>query len=141
MSKISLELDEFVRQRARQRCEYCLNPQALIPFGLELEHHHPRSLGGKTNKRNLCLACRECNSHKAAIVQAIDALTGKMTKLFNPRKQNWHEHFEFSEDGTKIIGITACGRVTVKRLHMNSVYQTTAREVWVEGGKFPPSDY
>jgi HNH endonuclease len=138
MSKISLELDEFVRQRARQRCEYCLNPQMLIPLGLELEHHHPQALGGKATKRNLCLACRECNSHKAVKVQAWDALTRKMVKLFNPRKQNWGEHFEFSEDKTRIIGITACGRVTVESLHMNSVYQTTAREVWVNAGLFPP---
>lgn len=140
MSKISPALDEFVRWRARQRCEYCLNPQVLIPYALELEHHRPYALGGKTAKRNLCLACRECNSHKATKIQAMDVVTGKMVKLFNPRQQNWPDPFEFSKDGTKIIGITACGRATVESLHMNSDYQTTARNFWVKAGLFPPND-
>lgn len=61
-------------------------------------------------------------------------------KLFNPRKQNWREHFEFSQDKTEIIGKTACGRATVESLQMNNFYQKTARTAWVEIGKFPPKE-
>ena len=59
-------------------------------------------------------ALRECNAHKAAKTKAIDRLTGKVVKLFNPQTQNWREHFEFSEDFSEIVGKTACGRATVE---------------------------
>jgi hypothetical protein len=61
-------------------------------------------------------------------------------KLFNPRRQSWREHFEFSQDQTEIIGKTACGRATVECLQINNFYQKTARSAWVETGKFPPKD-
>lgn len=140
MSKISRALAEKIRRQANQRCEYCLNLQELIPHKLEIEHLYPKSLGGKTVEENLCLACRECNVHKASKFRALDPLTRKTVRLFNPRKQRWLEHFEWSQDKTEIIGITACGRATVESLQMNSIYQITTRKVWVRVGLFPPND-
>lgn len=86
------------------------------------------------------MSCRECNTHKAAKTKAIDRLTGKTVSLFNPRKQSWYEHFEFSEDYSEIIGKTAVGRATVDALQMNNIYQITARLAWSETSKFPPKD-
>lgn len=140
MGKISQELDERIRQQAKNLCGYCLNPQELIPYKLEIEHLHPKGLGGETVEENLWLACRECNAHKARKVEAVDPLTEKAVKLFNPRQQNWHDHFEFNQDSTEIIGKTACGRATVESLQMNNFYQKTARTAWIETGKFPPKD-
>lgn len=140
MSKISLELDGRIRQQAKNLCGYCLNPQELIPYKLEIEHIHQKGLGGETTEENLWLACRECNAHKARKIEAVDPLTEKNQKLFNPRRQNWHEHFEFSQDKTEIIGKTACGRATVESLQMNNFCQKTARTAWIETGKFPPKD-
>lgn len=99
-------LKEKIRLQAKNRCGYCLNPQDLMPYKLEIEHLYPQSLGGETIEENLWLACRECNSHKAAKIKAKDSLTGKTVKLFNPRRQNWHKHFEFSKDFSEIIGKT-----------------------------------
>ena len=138
MTKISRALDKRIRHQAKNRCGYCLNPQELIPYKLEIEHIHPKGLGGGTVEENLWLACRECNAHKARKIEAIDSLTEETVKLFNPRKQNWHEHFEFSQDQTEVFGKTACGRATVESLQMNNFYQKTARTAWVETGKFPP---
>ncbi len=140
MAKISQGVDDKIRQQAKNRCGYCLNPQELIPYKLEIEHIYPKGLGGATVITNLWLACRECNAHKAMKVRSVDGLTGKSVRLFNPRKQNWHEHFEFSQDKTEIIGKTASGRATVESLQMNSFYQKTARAAWVETGKFPPKE-
>ena len=86
------------------------------------------------------LACRECNSHKAKKIKAVDNLTGKTTQLFNPRHQTWVEHFEFSQNNIEIIGKTICGRATVESLQMNNFYQTTARAAWTETSKYPPKD-
>jgi hypothetical protein len=140
MAKISKELDEKIRRQAKNRCGYCQNPQDLLPFKLEIEHIFPQALGGKTIEENLWLACRECNAHKAAKLKALDQLSEKIVKLFNPRKQKWNEHFEFSQDFSEIIGKTPCGRATVNALQMNNIYQTTARLAWIEPNKFPPKD-
>jgi hypothetical protein len=140
MAKIKKELDEKIRLQAKNRCGYCLNPQELIPYKLEIEHIFPRALGGESIEENLWLACRECNVHKAAKTDAIDKLTDKTVKLFNPRLQIWNEHFEFSKYTSEIIGKTACGRATVESLQMNNFYQITARSIWVEMNKYPPKD-
>jgi HNH endonuclease len=140
MAKISKILDAKIRSQAKNRCGYCLNPQELLPFKLEIEHLYPQSLGGKSIEENLWLACRECNSHKATKVKAFDKLTGKTVKLFNPRNRNWKENFEFNTTFSEIIGKTACGRATVDALQMNNIYQTTARLAWSETTKFPPKD-
>ena len=34
-------------------------------------------------------------------------------RLFDPRRQRWSEHFAWSDDGTRVIGRTPCGRATV----------------------------
>jgi hypothetical protein len=141
MAKIKKDLDASIRREAKNRCGYCLNPQELLPYKLEIEHIFPKSLGGKSTEENLWLACRECNAHKAAKTKAIDNLTGKTVKLFNPRKQKWREHLGFSEDNSQIIGKTPCGRATVESLQINNFYQTTARSIWVEMNKFPPKDF
>lgn len=140
MAKIKKDLDANIRREAKNRCGYCLNPQELLPYKLEIEHLIPKSLGGTSTEENLWLACRECNAHKAAKTEAIDTLTGKTVKLFNPRRQIWHEHFDFSSDKTEIIGKTPCGRATVEALQINNFYQTTARSIWVEMNKFPLKD-
>ena len=140
MTKIKKDLDAKIRREAKNRCGYCLNPQDLMPYKLEIEHLHPQAFGGKTTEENLWLACRECNAHKSKKIKAVDNLTGKTVKLFNPRKQIWPEHFEFNQDFSEIIGKTPCGRATVESLQMNNIYQTTARLAWTETKKFPPKD-
>jgi hypothetical protein len=58
--------------------------------------------------------------------------------LFNPRKQKWYEHFRWSEDGTKIIGLTPCGRATVNALRLNNSLAIVVRKNWVKAGWHPP---
>lgn len=140
MATINKELDKRLRHDAKNRCGYCQNPQELMPYKLEIEHLNPIANGGETIEENLWLACRECNAHKATKTEAIDNLTNKTVKLFNPRTQIWKEHFEFSEDFSKIIGKTPTGRATVEALQMNNIYQTTARLAWSETSKFPPKN-
>ncbi|HEX8399282.1 MAG TPA: HNH endonuclease signature motif containing protein [Pyrinomonadaceae bacterium] len=138
MAKIKKDLEQKIRIQAKNRCGYCLNPQELMPYKLEIEHILPKALGGTSDEENLWLACRECNSHKAKKIKAVDPLTNKTVKLFNPRRQRWKQHFEFSQDGEEIIGKTPCGRATIKSLKINSIWQKTARLAWIEVGWFPP---
>jgi len=39
-------------------------------------------------------------------VTATDPETEQEVTLFNPRKQQWSEHFNWSADGLEIMGIT-----------------------------------
>jgi len=60
--------------------------------------------------------------------------------LFNPRRQRWPEHFEWSEDGTQIVGLTDCGRATVEALKMNNPRIVRARQLWISVGWHPPAE-
>jgi hypothetical protein len=62
-----------------------------------------------------------------------------MVPVYNPRRQVWSEHFEWSRDGTQILGRTACGRATVIALRLNNLIAVTVRRHWVAAGWHPPS--
>jgi len=78
------------------------------------DHIHPRSKGGDTTFENVCLACRSCNEFKSDSTEVKDPLTGEIVSLFNPRTQKWTSHFAWSFDSTKVEGLTAIGRATVR---------------------------
>jgi len=72
--------------------------------------------------------------------EAADPQTGAFTPLFNPRAQQWSEHFAWSSTGEQIIGRTAVGRATVEALQLNHLVLVIARRVWVAAGLHPPTE-
>jgi len=48
MAKIKKDLEEKIRRAAKNHCGYCLNPQELMPYKLEIEHLVPKASGGET---------------------------------------------------------------------------------------------
>ncbi len=82
-----------VAQRAGHRCEYCHAPEVIFNFPFEVEHIVPRAAGGRETQGELALACRSCNVHKAARTAVTDSLTRTIIRLFNPRTDQWTEHF------------------------------------------------
>lgn len=110
---------EFVRDRASDRCEYCLLPQHLSPVArLQIEHIVPRKHGGDDEVENLALACIDCNLAKSVNLSGRDPLTDRTVELFHPRTQSWEDHFRW--EGAKIVGQTPAGRATVRVLNMNT---------------------
>lgn len=137
---ISTALDQSVRKEAGQRCGYCLSPQSLVMARLEIEHIIPLSLGGKTEEGNLWLACPLCNRYKGNKTTAIDPVTGQEVPLFNPRHQRWQQHFQWSDDGLRIVGISDVGRATVVALHLDDDPDALlVRSYWVLAGWHPPN--
>jgi hypothetical protein len=132
------ELRARVRQQAGDRCGYCLSPQHLVMGMLEIEHIVPRSLGGTDVEENLWLACRLCNNSKSNHIRGLDPQTGNLVPLFHARRQNWHDHFEWSPKGTHISGKTECGRATIVTLRLNNLVAVTVRRFWVQAGWHPP---
>ena len=105
---------------------------------LEIEHIVPKALGGSSEEDNLWMACRPCNSHKADRIFGVDPLNNETVALYHPRQQKWPEHFVWSDDGTHILGLTSCGRATVKALKLNNSFAVAVRRSWVSVGWHPP---
>lgn len=132
-------LRKFVEERASERCEYC-QAQKSIVMSLEIDHVIPLSAGGDSKSDNLCLACRSCNGFKFAFVTGTDPETGEETSLFHPRTDFWDDHFRWSSEGSRMLGLTAIGRATISRLRLNRADAVDARRHWVEAGWHPPRD-
>ncbi|MEO0986187.1 MAG: HNH endonuclease [Cyanobacteria bacterium J06639_14] len=85
MSTVPEVIRARVRQRAGNRCEYCLSPQALVMGRLQSDHVFPIAKGGSDSEENLCLACELCNQYKWTKTEAGDPETKTIVPLFNPR--------------------------------------------------------
>lgn len=135
---IPIELRRRVAAQARRRCGYCLTQEAVVGGPMELDHLVPCSLGGLTTEDNLWLACSLCNDRKGNRLLVVDPETGMSVRVFNPRQQEWTEHFMWSEDTTRIDGKTAVGRATVAALQLNRHSLVLARRLWADAGWHPP---
>jgi len=134
-ARILASLRREVRERAEERCEYCLlsESQAVLPH--EPDHLIALKHGGQTTSENLALACFECNRFKGSDIASIDALTGELVALFNPRRQRWFEHFRLN--GAQIIPLTPVGRVTDKLLRLNLPSRVEVRRQLVAQARYP----
>ena len=139
-ARVPRRLRERVAKAAGYCCGYCRTPESIAGFRLSIEHIIPEARGGKTVEANLWLACHACNEFKGAHVQAVDPTTGNRCRLWNPRRQKWHDHFAGSGDGTEIVGRTPRGRATVVTLQLNRPELVAARWLWVQVGWWPPVD-
>lgn len=127
----------FIAARARHRCEYCRAPEEIFNFPFEVEHIIPQAKDGRDDESNLALACRSCNLFKSDHVTGFDETTNTEISLFNPRSDEWLQHFEVEPETGIIQGITSTGRATVAGLQMNSPAQLAARRQWMSLGLFP----
>lgn len=135
---VSAKLLKLVAERAKFVCEYCLSQEIFSPESFAVDHIFPRISGGKTVSENLAFSCLGCNSHKAAKTKAIDPISETLSDLFNPRFQNWHEHFSWNANFTEIIGLTPTGRATVETLKLNRKGVKNLRWALFTVGKHPP---
>jgi hypothetical protein len=127
----------LVAARASHRCEYCRAPELLFNSSFEVEHIRPLAHGGTDDDWNLALACRACNGAKHTAMIARDPESGRAVRLFNPRSDIWHDHFDVDTDTAEIAGRTAIGRATVSRLQLNALKHVEARWVWIAQFGFP----
>ena len=134
MTLISASLREEVVRRAAGRCEYCRLPQAASNIQFEIDHIISRKHHGRTVAGNLALSCIYCNAFKGPNLTGLDPLTGKITRLYHPRRHKWSYHFRFQ--GSLLIGRTAIGRTTIDVLQMNHPDMVALREILIEAGIF-----
>ena len=129
-------LKRLVRFRAEERCEYCRLPQAGSRAPFEIDHIIARQHRGRAVAGNLALSCVYCNAHKGPNLTGRDPWSGKLTRLYHPRRHKWSYHFRFQVQGGALIGKTAIGRTTIQVLRMNHPQLVALREILMAGGLF-----
>jgi HNH endonuclease len=122
---IGAESRNLVRDRARERCEYCLLDQRHSHLRHHIEHIVAKQHGGLDDVENLALACHRCNLCKGPNLTGVDPQTRSVVALFHPRNSRWHQHFVFR--GARIEGLTPTGRATVELLKMNDARRIELR--------------
>ncbi|MFN8374582.1 MAG: HNH endonuclease signature motif containing protein [Anaerolineae bacterium] len=135
MTYIPQPLRRQVMEQAQGCCEYCRLRADDNFLAHEIDHIRPEKHGGKTVLENLCYCCFDCNRHKGSDVGSFDSETDLLTAFFNPRKQQWREHFKL--DDLWIVPLTAEGRVTVRLLQMNSEDRLIKRAELIPLGFYP----
>jgi hypothetical protein len=99
-----------------------------------MEHIISEKHGGETVADNLALACPYCNRLNGTDLGSLDPDTSLLTPFFNPRMQNWTEHFRL--DGAEIVPLTPEGRVTILILQFNELGRLQERQHLIEAGQY-----
>jgi hypothetical protein len=134
---MALSLRKRVRERAANRCEYCRISQDDVPqIPFHVEHIIARKHFGANRLSNLCWSCHLCNLFKSSNLSGVDRQTGRIVRLFHPRRQKWHRHFAWN--GPRLVGLTACGRATIACLCINLPHRIQLRRFLIAAGEFPP---
>jgi hypothetical protein len=137
-SYVPAEIRRIVAERANHLCEYCLVHEDDRGFGCQVDHIISEKHGGQTDADNLAYACAPCNRAKGSNVGSIAERSGIFTRLYNPRVDKWHEHFKL--DGSRVVGVSEIGDVTVKTLRLNDDDRLLEREVLYAKNRYPSAD-
>lgn len=124
---ISTELRKRVFQRAKGACEYCLVLEQFSLSSFAIDHIIAEKHGGQTQSENLALSCPSCNLYKGSDIASIDPETGSLARFYNPRRDEWAEHFLLT--GGTLIPLSAIGRVTTRILRLNRVERVEERRL------------
>lgn len=125
-----------VAERAGYRCEYCLVPERFLATVFHIDHIRSIKHGGATVSENLAYACPHCNQNKGTDVATfLDEDSEQTIRIFNPRKDNWGNHFK-AVNG-EILPKTAIGTATVQVLEMNQPDRLIFRQALAESGYYP----
>lgn len=136
--KVPIGLRRVVAARADGYCEYCRSLERFATESFTVDHVIPRAAGGENTLENLAWSCFGCNSFKHTKTQGTDLETGETVALYNPRQQVWEEHFGWSDHLREVVGLTACGRITVEALRFNRMGLMNLRGVLAKSGLHPP---
>ena len=128
-------LEELVRRRAGNACEYCGLSQRFSRLTFPIDHVIALQHQGPTVESNLALACAFCNSHKGPNIAGIDPETGALARLYHPRRGRWSDHFQ--RNGVVIVGLTDVGRATIAVLAINHPVQIAIRRTLLDENADP----
>ncbi|MBV6427654.1 MAG: hypothetical protein KIPDCIKN_02176 [Haliscomenobacter sp.] len=129
-------LKKWIAIRADGRCEYCRVLEYLSLYEFHLEHIISKKHGGSSLPENLAYACSWCNWKKGPNIATVLYPEGELIRLFNPRVQNWFDHFEADSSGL-LIGKSPIGQATIKLLELNDQERIKERMEMIISGCYP----
>lgn len=136
---MSMYISDYLRaltaKRAQYACEYCLISQEDAFHNFHIDHIISIKHGGPTVEDNLAFACSFCNRNKGSDVGSWLFTSRKFVRFFNPRKDNWIDHF-YIENGL-ILSKTEVGEATVKILNFNDPELVIDRKMLIQAGAYP----
>lgn len=132
---ISEILRDFVANRASFRCEYCKVDAQNSFFAFHIDHIVSIKHGGKTLSENLAYSCQICNLNKGSDIATFLEDTDNPIRFYNPRTDNWNEHFSIDETGL-LEAITDVGAATIKILDLNHPESIIERQEMIRFGSF-----
>lgn len=135
--KISEEVREHVRRRAGFFCEYCHTNERWQYVRFTIDHIFPNE---DDSLENLALACFHCNRRKSNKTSVRDEKSEKEIPLYNPRTDDWKNHFAWSDDRITIISKTETGRITIDLLELNRERILQIRRADVAINRHPPNE-
>jgi 5-methylcytosine-specific restriction endonuclease McrA len=119
---MSQNIPKYLRKAAASRanfcCEYCRIPNIDSYYGFQVDHIVSRKHGGKTTINNLAYACPDYNRYKGTDLGTFLENPLILVRFFNPRLDNWNEHFDTNNSGL-IISKTEIGTATIKIFAIN----------------------
>jgi len=133
--RVQTPLRALVRARAQSRCEYCLIHEEDSLFPHQPDHIVAQKHRGPTHEANLAWACYLCNLLKGSDIASVDIETGQIVRLFNPRLDQWADHFRLV--GGRIVPLTPVGRVTEYLLQFNQLQSVQQRQWLIQAGRYP----
>jgi len=110
-------------------------PEGLTFFAHEPDHIIATQHRGQTTLENLAFACIQCNRLKGPNIASVDPQTKGIVALFNPRTDQWPDHFR-TERG-RIIPLTPAARATAALLNFGEPDREEARDNLWRTGQFP----
>lgn len=133
--KIPVHFRLLVADRANYRCEYCHVPELFLATTFHIDHIFSQRHGGKTILENLAFCCPHCNQNKGTdVAMFVDDGLEETIRFFNPRRDNWNDHFEI-KDGI-IAPKTKIAEVTIRTLDFNLPERVMLRRELIRGGHF-----
>ena len=137
--KIASSLQQQIRERAENLCEYCHTSELWQYVCFTVDHIIPLSRGGSDSEDNLCLVCFHCNRRKSHHISGFDPVSEERVAIFHPRQEQWNDHFIWSSDRLYIVGLTATGRATIRLLELNRERIIRIRAADLVIGRHPPA--
>ncbi|HLQ44192.1 MAG TPA: HNH endonuclease signature motif containing protein [Planctomycetaceae bacterium] len=125
---------QLVRNRAGRCCEYCHLPEQADIQPFQVDHIRAQKHSGADSLQNMAWSCLPCNSYKGPNVAGYDPETDRLSALFDPRRDDWSEHFAW--DGPRLVGLTPVGRATIAVLRMNLAERVEHRRLLMAAGDF-----
>lgn len=131
---ISENLRAEVELLANGFCEYCRIAIEDTYFGGEIDHIISIKHRGLTESENLALACQPCNRSKGSDLGSISEISKTLVRFFNPRTDDWNEHFRVNSNG-ELEPLTEIGEVTTFIFGLNEPRRITERLGLIEIGR------